>query len=260
MNVWQGLAVIAPLMAFGGVGLVVSTKIGGGGDLHNMDMFLIGLVFTAVLAWYNGGKEWLAQIDLSAGWIKIVLILLLALPGLQSLGEMRSFSFVDDASWLVTLTDVPTAKALGMYPSGEVANQALDTIRTEVASAQYRDGEVLFLDQRQLLTFGYIKNVPLVAKYEKKVLMNQALYGDTSYFQKFYDDLAKHRFSLIVSEPLRTPIKDSSFQFGEENNAWVKWVSTPILCYYEPKVTLNEVFVQLLVPKTEPVDCSTQLP
>jgi hypothetical protein len=90
--------------------------------------------------------------------------------------------------------------------------------------------------------------------------MNQALYGDANYFQGFYDDLAEHRFSLIVSEPLRTPIKDSSYQFGEENNAWVKWVSNPVLCYYEPKIILQEVFVQLLVPKTEPVDCSAQLP
>jgi hypothetical protein len=56
------------------------------------------------------------------------------------------------------------------------------------------------------------------------------------------------------------PIKDSSFQFGEENNAWVKWVSGPVLCYYDQKTTLKEVGVQLLVPKSEPVDCSTQLP
>lgn len=260
MNIWQALALIAPLVAFLGVGLVVSTKIGGGGDLHNMDMFLIGLMFASALAWHRGGKEWLAGIDLSPGWIKIVLILLLALPGLQSLGEMRSFSFADDASWLATLTDASTVKGLDMYPSKEVVDQALNAIRAEVASAQLQEGEVLFLDQRQLLTFGYVTDIPLVPEYEKKILMNQALYGDANYFQGFYDDLAEHRFSLIVSEPLRTPIKDSSYQFGEENNAWVKWVSNPVLCYYEPKIILQEVFVQLLVPKTEPVDCSAQLP
>jgi hypothetical protein len=55
-------------------------------------------------------------------------------------------------------------------------------------------------------------------------------------------------------------VKDDSYQFGEENNAWVKWVSNPILCYYEPKMTLKEVGVQLLVPKKQQLDCSIQLP
>ena len=90
--------------------------------------------------------------------------------------------------------------------------------------------------------------------------MNEALSSNAKYFKQFYADLAKHRFALIVSEVLRTPIKDSSFQFGEENNAWVKWVANPILCYYDPKITLKDVGVQLLVPKTEQVDCTAQLP
>jgi hypothetical protein len=38
-------AIVLPLLAFLVVGLIVSTKIGGGGDLHNLDMFLIGIFF-----------------------------------------------------------------------------------------------------------------------------------------------------------------------------------------------------------------------
>jgi len=56
LNPLQRLAVVAPLMAFLAVGLVVSTKIGGGGDLHNMDMFILGLVFAAAIAWQSGGR------------------------------------------------------------------------------------------------------------------------------------------------------------------------------------------------------------
>jgi hypothetical protein len=260
LNIWQALAVIGPLLAFLGVGIIVSTKIGGGGDLHNMDMFFIGLMFAAVVAWQKGGGEWLTHLDLLPVWIKLVLVLLFALPGLQSLGQMRSFSFAEDASWLVTLTDAQNESYLDMYPSDENIDFALATIREEVVLAQSRGGEVLFMDQRQLLTFGYITNVPFVPEYEKKILMNNALGSRSRYFQDFYDDLAKHRFGLIISEILRTPIRDSSFEFGEENNAWVKWVANPILCYYEPKINLKEVGVQLLVPKTEPVDCSAQLP
>ncbi len=260
LNVWQRLAVTAPLLAFLIVGLIVSTKIGGGGDLHNMDMFLIGLMFAAVLAWQNGGKAWLEKIDLTPVWMKLVIILLLGLPGFQSLTAMRSFNFAKDASWLVTLTDAPNERALDMIPSQEITDHALNTIREEVAMAQSNGGEVLFLDQRQLLTFGYIRNVPLVPEYEKKLLMNEALSSNAAYFENFYADIAAHRFDLIISEPLRDSVKDSSFQFGEENNAWVRWVSNPLLCYYEPKTTLKDVGVQLLVPKTSPTDCSAQLP
>jgi hypothetical protein len=260
--IWQSLAMIAPLLAFLGVGLVASTKIGGGGDLHNMDMFLIGLGFSAAIAWKNGGGEWFTNINIehSPIWIKLALVLLFVLPGFQYLPQLRPYHSIEDKSSLATLTDSPNEKSLELYPSHAVVEDSLETIRKEIALARSQDGEVLFMDQRQLLTFGYIKNVPFIPEYEKKILMNQALKPNVGYFQGFYDDLASHRFSLIISEPLRTPIKDSSYQFGEENNVWVKWVSNPVLCYYEEKDTLKEVGVQLLVPKSEPVDCSAAMP
>lgn len=260
LNLWQSLSIVAPLLAFLAVGLIVSTKIGGGGDLHNMDMFLIGLMFAAVIAWQKGGWEWLRNSVNAPVWIKTILVLLLALPGLQSLKDMRSFDFIEHAPWLTILTDAKSGSTLDMYPSDETTDKALAIIREEVDLAQSQGEEILFMDQRQLLTFGYISDIPFVPEYEKKILMNNALGSRSAYFQNFYNELAEHRFGLIVSEILRTPIKDSSFEFGEENNAWVEWVSNPILCYYEPKITLKEVGVQLLVPKDEPVDCSSQLP
>jgi hypothetical protein len=137
-------------------------------------------------------------------------------------------------------------------------NEALQEIQAFVDEAQPR-GDVLFIDQRQLLTFGYIQ-ARLIPEYEKKVLMNEALSSNAEYFQSFYHDLARQRFSLIVTEPLRTPVKDSSYEFGEENNAWVKWVSIPVLCYYQEVQTFKEVGVQLLIPKPVPDDCSEYLP
>jgi len=259
LNSWQKLGIVFPLLAFLFVGLVASTKIGGGGDLHNMDMFLVGLLFTVVMAWFNGGREWLLDGNAMPVWVRSVVALALMIPALNPLREMRSFDYGNEASWLVTLADAPNEKALGMLPSDEKVDSALKTIQDEAALAKGQ-GAVLFIDQRQLLTFGYITGIPLVPEYEKKILMNEALSSNAAYFQSFYTDLAAHRFSLIVSEILRTPIKDSTYQFGEENNAWVRWVANPILCYYEPKETLKDVGVQLLVPKTEAVDCSTQIP
>jgi hypothetical protein len=255
----QKLVLVLPLLAFLVVGLVASTKIGGGGDLHNMDMFLIGLLFMGALAWYNGGGEWLQNVAGIHPAMRVVIVALLAGSSTTALFELRSYRLGEDAFRLKILSDAPREMDLEMLPTRSEVDSALQLIREEAAKAGSQ-GEVLFMDQRQLLTFGYVTDVPLVADYEKKVLMNQALSGDAAYFNKFYEDLAAHRFSLIVSEPLRTPVKDSSFQFGEENNAWVKWVAAPVLCYYTPLETIKTVNVQLLVPAAGIEDCSAILP
>ncbi len=259
LNGLQKISLILPLLAFLLVGLVASTKIGGGGDLHNMDMFLIGLLFTSALAWQNGGSDWIQNGKMIPSVMKIVIVALLVNSSIVALLEMRSYGFGDDLFRLKTLSDAPNESNLDMLPTQSEIDAALETIQVEVDKAKLQ-GDVLFIDQRQLLTFGYITGVPLVPEYEKKLLMNQALSGNAAYFDGLYADLAVQRFSLIITEPLRTPIKDSSFQFGEENNAWVEWVAAPVLCYYEPLKTMKTVNVQLLVPIKKVEDCSSQLP
>jgi len=259
LSIWQKLAIVLPLLIFLIVGLIVSTKIGGGGDLHNLDMLLVGLLFTAVIAWENGGRQWLGQINISPVWIKGTLVFLLVIPGIQPLTALRSFRFAEDLPWLVTLTDVSDGKFLEMFPPQDEVDEIMQTIRQEVDARKFQ-GEVLFMDQRQLLTFGYIEDVPLVPEYEKKVLMNAAMGADANYFTNLYTELEARRFSLIISEPLRAPVKDSNYQFGEENNAWVKWVVEPMLCYYDEIATWKNVQIQLLVPKQGDNDCSSHLP
>ncbi len=254
----QKLSMLLPLIAFLAVGLVVSAKIGGGGDLHNMDMFFIGLLFSMALAWQHGGRQWLENTHQESIWIKIIIAACLAIPVLTVLQDMRSYNFIERTSWLVALTDAPNERALDMYPTQAVIDESLDVIQREVDQAA--GGEVLFIDQRQLLTFGFVHNVPLVPDYDKKVLIERALSSNREYYETFYSDLEDHRFSLIIIQPLNTPKKGSNDQFGEENNAWVKWVTDPLLCYYEIHQTLTDVNVQLLIPRAVPQDCSKELP
>jgi hypothetical protein len=259
LSILQKLSLILPLLAFLAVGLVASTKIGGGGDLHNMDMFLIGMFFVGAIAWQNGGREWIQNGAAIPALIKIVIVALIINSSIGPLFEMRSYTLGEDVSWLKTLTDAPSELSLEMLPTPADVDSAIQTIQEEADKAKSQ-GEILFIDQRQLLTFGYVKGIPLVAEYEKKVLMNQAMSSNSGYFQGYYADLAAKRFSLIITEPLHTPVKDSTYEFGEENNAWVEWVSGPTLCYYEPVETLKTVRMQLLVPKEGDVDCSAELP
>ena len=142
-------------------------------------------------------------------------------------------------------------------PSDELVHTSLLEIQQIVEVAK-ENGEILFLDQRQLLTFGEIIDVPLVPEYEKKYLMDQAMADNQSYFEQFYIDLANQRFVLIISEPLNMNIQDRTHAFGEENNAWVKWVSEPLLCYYEPLVTFKPLRTQLLIPREDISSCTWQ--
>src|SRR5688572_8424020 len=259
LNTWQKLAIILPLLAFLVVGLIISVKIGGGGNLHNLDMFIIGLLFATAIAWRNGGHAWIEQAAISPVWIRIMVLLLIIIPGLQPLMSLAPISFSENMTAVVTLADIPPDSAFPeTLPSEQDTMKALGRIRQEVERAA-SNGDVLFIDQRQLLTFGYIKGIPLIPEYDKKVLINQAMSEDAQYFQSFYLDLASQRFSLIISNPLHMRIQTDTDDFGEENNAWVKWVSSPVLCYYEPLVTLKKVTVQLLVPREDISACDQTL-
>jgi hypothetical protein len=260
LNVWQKLAILLPLLAFLVVGLIVSVKIGGGGDLHNMDMFLIGLMFAGAIAWHNGGYEWIRQIASSPAWILVATMLMMIIPIYPLLRHISPISTRTDMLRIMTLADIsPLGPMPEVLPFESDTTEALQDIRRAVKEAA-PSGEILFMDQRQLLTFRYITDIPLVPEYDKKVLINEAMSSSELYFRTFYRDLASRRFSLIITQPLHEKIQTDTDEFGEENNAWVKWVSAPLLCYYEPLDTLKKVKIQLLVPKQDVSGCDQSLP
>jgi len=260
LNILQKLVIILPLLAFLVVGLIISVKIGGGGDLHNMDMFILGLAFTAALAWHNGGGAWLKESAAAPGWVRIFLILMIVIPAYSPMMFLRPQTIPEeDMTWVMTLADIPPQGPFPeLLPYEREADKALEDIRRAIEDAA-PNGEILFMDQRQLLAFKYITGIPLVAEYDKKVLINQAMSADEAYFQTFYHDLASQRFSLIITNPLHERIQTEEDNFGEENNAWVEWVSTPVLCFYEELDTLKKVRVQLLVPKQDISACAQYL-
>jgi hypothetical protein len=237
----QKVVISGALIGFFAIGLVISTKIGGGGDLHNLDMFLVTLLVVTVL--------WLTSLDLSAVqlrwpvWI-VVLICFLAF-------------------WVV-YPFTPLHPGSDHHPRLDIANEskvseAFSDVRDEVAKFA-KSGEVLFMDHRQLLTFGYVPAIPFVPEYEKKYMMDQAMANNAHYFEAYYQDLAKKRFALIVTEPLRTKTREElGGPFSEENDAWVLWVSNPTLCFYEPLYRSTDVNVELLVPKQNPLGCEQYL-
>ncbi len=221
-------------VAFAGVGItlfiagiVASTKIGGGSNLHNLDMFLVTLVFVIGIYFASGNEFKLSDWPL---WGQALVILAILVPVWNPLTNKSSLNL----------------------PTNEDVRIAIEKIQRK---ANQSNGDVLFIDQRQLLTFGYIQDIELIPDYEKKYIMDQAMAGNEEFFKEFYRDLADKRFALIVSERLFTKRQDRSYAFSEENNAWVEWIAEPLLCYYTPSETMKKVGIQLLVPATEIDEC-----
>jgi len=233
LNIWQKLGFSIPMFIFLLVGIVISVKIGGGSNLHNLDMFLVGMIFVAAFAWERGAEETLISITGTPLWEHLVVFLALAIPAFYP---------------------VIGAKPLSLPPANKV-KQTLSLIKKEARLAVEQGGEVLFMDQRQLLTFGDVGEIPLVADYEKKIVMDKAMSQDEAYFEDFYRDISNQRFALIVSEPQRLRLADESEDWGAENDVWIKWVTQPMLCFYEPDHILQKTRVWLLVPREKPLDC-----
>jgi len=234
---WQLIVIWGSCLAFLIAGLIASIKIGGGSNLHNLDMFFINLLLLTGIAWKCNGREWLLNFRHHSLWIKFLILFLVAYPLFPAILTVRPYTF----------------------PSSQEQKDVLAYIQKSVREAK-NIGEVLFIDQRQLLTFGEVRDVPLVPEYEKKYLMNQAMSGDKELFNEFYTDLRSHRFSLIINEPSFINYQTEDYEFGTENNVWVEWVAKPLSCYYRPLKTFKNVKVELLIPRVIPPDPTWNCP
>lgn len=137
-----------------------------------------------------------------------------------------------------------------MDAAQQAHQQLVDTVN-ELA----KNGPVLFINERQLVTFGDVR-APLVPEYEVVTLMEMAMSDNKPYLNAFYQDLASHRFAAIVATKQNRAIKQSG-PLMEENNVWNSRVSPYILCYYEPALQVDADISRIViyVPTALPVDC-----
>jgi len=231
----SGLGVI--LMALLGGGLVVSVKIGGGSNLHNMDAFISLLMITVAFLFFGQfGPE--VRDDL-----------------LSNKTGSLGFRVVRPWGWVLTsvvcvpvLVAIISGSPMKTYDPLKVANnlQKLESITEKVAQS---GGDVLFISQRHLLLFNYLHNIPLVTDYEQIELMEMVMSGNRDYMDRFYSDIQNNKYSLIITDRLAQGLKDRDSAFSEENNVWVENVSKPILESYQELAFLKYVGVQVLEPK-----------
>lgn len=232
---WHSIRLLglgAILMTLFAGGLVVSVKIGAGGDLHNLDAFLVCLMLVGshILAGrfaHEGGQ---------------------AAPSAVSIGHTSLALLVAVPVVLAMITARPLA-------GREAEAAAVRAIQQRVAQTVNAGGQVLFITQRQLVTFGLVRGVDMVPDYEIETLMEMAMAGNPGYLSRFYRDLQRHRFDLIVSSPLALVMRGSEANWGEENDVWLERIASPLICEYFPESSVAEGQVAFLVPRPGPSYC-----
>jgi hypothetical protein len=223
LHLLRKILITAILLVFFLGGLMVSVKIGGGSNLHNLDAFLLLLTcLGAYILFEKVEKE--EKVGNTSRWLpNILLIVLVLIPPAWTLANWEPFPVFDKAA----------------------AYQDLLRVADTVQKVAAVDQEVLFIAERQLLTFDYIKDVPLVPDYELLTLMEIAISHNENYLNGFYSDLKNQRFALIVMNKQYVVFKDVTTSFPEENNAWVKFITVPILKYYQPITWLRASGIEI---------------
>jgi hypothetical protein len=236
LNEWHpvrlaGLAAILFVLFAGG--LVVSVKIGGGGDLHNMDAYLVLLGIIASVLFFERQQPEAPAVSSTRAMPRWLIVLALAIPLVFSISDFAPLPTYDYAQ----------------------AQRDLSVMKDTVERTSQAGGEVLFISQRHLLTFGEI-NTTLVPEYELIALMEMAISHNSEYLARFNGDLGRHRFALIVVGKQQILFKGRDLSLSEENNAWVESITMPLLCEYQPLRILSTDDIELLVPRQDNQNCN----
>jgi len=219
-EMFDSFAIFAMLLALFIGGVVVSMKIGGGADLHNMDAYALMLLIVAAYAFFRSAKPVPWQV---AGLLVVVM------------------------AWFA---HQPNS---GILRYDRVSSQAaLTAIQQRVDATE---GEILFINQRHLIAMQILEGVTLIPEYEREDLMEMAMANNLAYLERFEQDIASQRFAAIVVDLLRFNYLGSNYAMGEENNAWVRRVVRPVLCWYREDETFPADRVVIYVPREEGRQC-----
>ena len=139
---------------------MVSAKIGGGGDLHNMDAYATLLGIIAVF--FIGGR--VHTEDQGTG------------------AAVRPWPVFTYALVMPLLFLIPFLSPYHKF--NEAASRAAYNQLVETVNSLGKNGPVLFINERQMVTFGDV-NVPLVPEDEVVTLMEMAMSNNQPYLDKF---------------------------------------------------------------------------
>jgi hypothetical protein len=217
------------------VGIFVSMKIGGGADLHNMDVFSVPLLIIFAYLFTHSHTPEAAPSSvyplpnpLTHPFFLALLVIIPAWFGMRVSAGLWQY---DSAQAQVTLTELQ--RRVDKNP-----------------------GETLFISQRHLVSMHMLRGVTLIPQYEREDLMELAMSRNTIALEAgFYADLHAHRFAMIIVDPLRINYLGSNYAMGEENNAWTRYIVKPILCNYHQEAIFPADRIAIYVPQVGEQKC-----
>jgi hypothetical protein len=215
------------------VGVIVSLKIGGGADLHNMDSYFVLLL---IIGCYLVFEKYTREGGTSAQSVQLHWLVVLAL--------------IVPSIWPQIQSNV----GLVRYDDGHTQT-VLASLQEHVDEVNARGGEILFITQRHLISMDMLHGVRIVPEYEREDLMEMAMGGNEEYLGKFRADVQNQRFALIVVDTLRFFKMTSRRSFAEENNVWVTRVVRQILCNYREDVVFVEDDIAFYIPQVGERTC-----
>jgi hypothetical protein len=214
-------------------GLVVSLKIGGGANLHNMDayfsMLLIVFAYLVFARYQPEGGETAEPVPLH--WLLVAALIV-----------MPAWSYLQFN--------------IGRAPDDSARTQdVLAQLQARVDQVNARGGKILFITQRHLISMHMLDGVALIPQYEREDLMEIAMANDLQHIQAFREDMEDQRFALIVVDPLNYNVLSRQRSFAEENNVWVTRIMKHILCNYREETVFPEDEIALYVPQEGTRQC-----
>lgn len=206
-------------------GFIVSAKIGGGSNLHNLDGYL--------------------TLSVTVG---LYLLFARFVPDIEPISSPSTLSPLKVTLAILAVTFFTVSLAFPALPSLDRHEDSLVSLQTLVDETVANGGQVLFISQRHLLTFDLITGVPLVPEYDNIDLMEFAMSNYRPLIDQFQSDIAAHKYALIIAPTPPGQLQDKGSAFAEENNAWLKRVSIPMLREYKILAEFPEGDFVVLVP------------
>ena len=223
-------AIAGILLVFLLGGSIVSLKIGGGNNLHNLDAFLLLLLVASSMILAERFLPDAPRAALPVRWAP---------------------------AWLALVVLIPTAFALftiqpHAQPTQASTTAALNYIQGAISRANQKGQSVLFMSERQLLAFHQVPDVKIVPEYERVVIAEMAMAENKTYIDQYQADIQAKKFDLILVEPLRIEYLDTNqYLFAQENNHFVDYIFSPIAENYHADRIFKDVGVAVMVPNAD---------
>ncbi|MEI7844901.1 MAG: hypothetical protein WCK35_03760 [Chloroflexota bacterium] len=239
------LLLLAELAVLFAGGIVVSMKIGGGADIHNMDAYAVLLLIIA--AYILAGRDEFAT--------KHPIISQRGSPCTICLANRTGhWGIIALLVLIPAWFSIQSRAAFWQYDPGS-SGKTLTAIQEQVDQINAKGGEILFITQRHLISMHMLKNVTLVPEYEREELMEMAMAKNDDYLKVFRTEMEKHRFSAIIVDPLRFNLVGDEDAMGAENNAWTRNVVKKILCNYQQAAIFPDDRIAIYTPQVGEQKC-----